>query len=193
MKTYEVDETIRAGVLASLPMISEIQDEDLRNKVLDAWAISLKENGFTKLEEVDGPLDVTMYCSQPKHMMAVAKMALHAAECFNEVLEEPLNIDRDLLLACALCHDLGNPYENNVQKRAKWNEDPSAEGSPCLRHTFYGAHIALTVGLPEAVAHACACHSKEGRFVRRSDITSVLYYVDDAFWGVIKNAHGITT
>jgi len=191
MKTYVIDEKIRAGVIESMPMIQEIADEDLRRKVTDAWALTLQENNFEKMEEIPGLPNVGEFCNQPKHIMAVAKMVLNTVECFNEVLEKPLDIDRDLLLACALCHDLGNPYEYNIEKRKKWQQDPSKEGYPCLRHTFYGAHIALTVGLPEAVAHACACHSPEGQFVKRSLNTTILYHVDDAFWKIIKCAYGI--
>lgn len=191
MKTYVIDEKIKADVLESMPMIQEIADEDLRIKVAEAWALTLQENGFKKMEEIPGLPDVGKFCNQPKHIMAVAKMTLNMVDCFNEVLEEPLDVDKDLLLACALCHDLGNPYEYNIEKRKKWQKNPAKEGYPCLRHTFYGAHIALTVGLPEAVAHACACHSPEGQFVKRSLGTAILYHVDDAFWKIIKSAHGI--
>lgn len=189
---YEVNQEIKAGVMASMPIIGEINDVKLRDKVLDALALTLEENEFKRMEEIPGLPVLGEYCNQPKHITAVTKMVLGMVDCMNEALEEPLELDRDLLLACAICHDLGNPYEYNIRKRKIWKEHPSKEGYPCLRHTFYGAHIALTVGLPEAVAHACACHSPEGQFVERSLGTTILYHVDDAFWKILRSAYEIS-
>ena len=120
MKGYEVKDGIRASVVKSLPLIMEIGNEDLREKVIDAWAISLSENNFNCLEEVPGLPGLAQYCDLSRHITAVAKMALSMSEIFDEALTEPLNLDRDLLLACALCHDLGNPYEYNLTKRVQW-------------------------------------------------------------------------
>lgn len=190
-KTYCVKEETKAGVVKSMPMIMEIKNEELREKVIDAWALTLERNNFKRMEEIPGLPDVGKYCDQPHHIQAVAKMTLAMYDILNEYIEEPLELDRDLLLACSLCHDLGNPYEYNIEKRKKWMEDPTKEGFPCLRHTFYGAHIALTVDLPEAVAHACACHSPEGQFVKRSLGTTLLFFVDDAFWKILRAAHNL--
>lgn len=191
VKGYTVNEGIRASVVKSLPLIMEIQNGDLREKVIDAWAVSLSENDFNRLEDVSVLPELSQYCDLPRHITAVAKMSLALSGILDEALSEPLHLDRDLLLACALCHDLGNPYEYNLTKRAQWEADPRKEGFPCLRHTFYGAHIALAAGLPEAVAHACACHSPEGQFVKRSLGTTVLACIDEAFWKVVKSAHNL--
>jgi putative nucleotidyltransferase with HDIG domain len=191
IKGYEVNEEIREGVLRSMPMINQIKNADLREKVLDAWALTLSLNGFNDLAEVHALPGYGHFCPQPKHIQAVAKMALALADIYDEYLDEPLGLDRDLLLVCALCHDLGNPYEYNEEKRRRWQEDPGKEGFPCLRHTFFGAHIALLVGLPDIVAQANACHSQEGTFITRSVSTQLLFHVDDMFWKVIKAAHNM--
>lgn len=191
IKGYEVSDEIRNGVLRSLPMIDGIQNSEWREKVLDAWALTLSLNGFTDLADVHALPGYGHFCPQPKHIQAVAKMSLALADIYDEFLEEPLGIDRDLLLVCALCHDLGNPYEYHEEKRKSWQANPGREGFPCLRHTFFGAHIALLVGLPDIVAQACACHSQEGAFITRSTSTQLIFHVDDMFWKVIKAAHNM--
>ena len=190
-ENLSIPESVREGVLQSLPIIKEIQDAKLRRQVIEAWSMTLFQNNFERLEDVDALPGLGHHCPQPKHITAVAKMALALADLFDEALDEPLGLDRDLLLACAVCHDLGNPYEYNREKRKGWEQDPKREGFPCLRHTFYGVHVALSAGLPESVAHACACHSQEGGFVKRSLATELIYHVDHMFWQVIKSAHGL--
>jgi hypothetical protein len=48
----KIKEKIRHGVVESLPEAKQIRDKDLREKVYDAWALSLAEGGYTKLEEM---------------------------------------------------------------------------------------------------------------------------------------------
>jgi hypothetical protein len=52
----------------------------------------------------------------------------------------------------------------------------------------YGAHIALTVGLPEVVAHTAGGHSAEGENVLRSLEATIVHYADRAFWRVLARA-----
>lgn len=60
-----------------------------------------------------------------------------------------LRVDRDILIAGALCHDVGKPFEFDPVNRQKWTANPRAAGLPAIRHPAYGVHICLTVGLPE--------------------------------------------
>jgi len=99
-----------------------------------------------------------------------------------------LDIDRDLLWAAALCHDVGKPFEFSHRNQERWLGDPRVAGYPALRHTLYGVHIALTVGLPETIAHVAGTHSKEGQFVTRSLINTIVYHADHAFWDVLGSA-----
>ena len=50
MKTIEFDipEKIKASVVKYLPLVNEIKDQDLREKVIEGWALSLNVNDFWK-------------------------------------------------------------------------------------------------------------------------------------------------
>jgi len=95
-----------------------------------------------------------------------------------------MEIDRDMLLTAGLCHDVGKPYEYNLTKCQAWNEAPEKCGNPALRHTLYGVHIVLTVGLPEEIAHVCGCHSPEGELVQRSLLATIIHHADKAAWRI---------
>jgi putative nucleotidyltransferase with HDIG domain len=184
-------EELRAGVRRSLPEISEIQDESLREKVVEAWAFALSETEFTSIEEIKAsgnpntpPLkDGT----QADHLRAVARIAQGMADGL-EAVHGDLGIDRDILWACALCHDVGKPFEFSPTNQARWRDDVGASGYPAIRHSVYGVHVALTVGLPEAVAHAAGAHSGEGELIRRSLANTLVHHADHAYWWALDRA-----
>jgi putative nucleotidyltransferase with HDIG domain len=177
---------IKEGVAISLPVVMDIMDEDLRKKVIEAWAFSLAQNGYKKIEEIEGSGVPGGYVkgNQAQHILCVTRIAFSLVESIEKSYDESMSIDKDMLLAAALCHDVGKPYEYNREKMHQWSLDPSKGGKPALRHTLYGVYVALTVGLPEEIAHVCGCHSPEGQFVKRSLLATVIHHADKASWRI---------
>jgi putative nucleotidyltransferase with HDIG domain len=188
--TASMDE-LRASVRRALPEVEEIRDAALRAKVVEAWAFALAETEFTAIEQIrasGGPASPPLkQGTQADHLRGVARLAVAMADALERLLG-PLGIDRDLLLAGALCHDVGKPFEFSPRNQARWQANPAAAGYPALRHPVYGAHVALTVGLPEAVAHAAAAHSAEGERVVRSLENTIVHLADHAFWTILGRA-----
>jgi putative nucleotidyltransferase with HDIG domain len=191
----QVDPTIREGVKRSLPEAEWIKDESLRAKVYDAWALALSHSEYGSIEEIPAsgnpdspPLKAG---TQAHHIRGVTRLAVRMAEEL-EVLLGALGIDRDLLIAGGLCHDVGKPFEFSRRNQQRWGEDPRPSGKPALRHTLYGVHVCLTVGLPEAVAHVAGCHSLEGQFVEKSLIAEIVHRADYAFWSILSSAGALT-
>ncbi len=184
-------EEIRRNVIASLPELELIQDQDLRNKVADAWTLSLEQNNFSALEEMDHSGRPGMFFSKQKsqadHVRGVAQMALKMGEVMKSIFPE-LDLSNDEIVAGALCHDLGKPGEYNLEHRKRWAADPGRTGKPSVRHTFYGFHIALTAGLPESIAHVAAMHAAEGEIVNRSTLAELVHFADDAYWYILLRA-----
>ena len=52
----------------------------------------------------------------------------------------------------------------------------------------YGVHLALTVGLPEAVAHTAGAHSGEGELITRSLENTIVHQADYAYWHILERA-----
>jgi len=105
-----------------------------------------------------------------------------------EKIHGDIGVDRDLLWACGLCHDLGKPFEFSPRNQERWRKNVPAAGYPSVRHSVYGVHVALTVGLPEAVAHTAGAHSAEGQFIKRSLENTLVHFADDAYWRVMERA-----
>lgn len=180
----EIDGQIVRSVQESLPIIRQISDAVLRDKIVYAWAYSLQINGYTKIEEMPGSgmPEAASIGNQLHHIRAVAANALSIYDNLCDVYETDMGISRDMLIACAVCHDIGKPYEYNTENRKRWSENSKLTGMPNVRHPAYGVYIAISAGLPEEVVHVCGYHSPEGRFVQRSVYGTIVHYADDGSW-----------
>jgi HD-GYP domain-containing protein (c-di-GMP phosphodiesterase class II) len=183
-------EELRSGVSESLPEIALIEDPTLRDQVVEVHARALAETRFRRIEDIpptgvpDSP--AMKRGTQADHYRATATMSVGLARGMQEVLPH-VEIDYDVLVAAALVHDVGKAYEYEHWDR--WEGDRARTGSPSLRHPAYGAHLALVVGLPEAVVHCVAVHSylAEGAFVRASLETTIVQHADAAFWLMLES------
>lgn len=182
---------IRENVIAALPEAKDIKDKDLREKVYDAWTLSLVDSGYEKIQDLPGSglpgLPSIKNGTQVEHLRGVAQIALAIARAIKTMFPD-FDIDFDEVIASGLCHDLGKPFEYNPKNRKRWEENTGLYGFPAFRHSVYGAHIALSAGLPETVAHAIGAHSKEGSHLTRSVVGALVRYADVAFWGIADKA-----
>lgn len=181
----QISEAQREAVARTLPEVKEIQDEVLRIKVIDAWAYSLSNSSFDSIDEIraSGNPDTPKMKvgTQTDHIRGVTQLAIAIGDSLLRQFPD-LPIDRDTLLACALCHDVGKPFEFDPENQRRWKETPASSGLPAIRHTQYGTHVCLTMDLPEDVCHAAGCHSMEGEFVERSLHVELVHLADIAFW-----------
>ena len=186
-------EALRAGVAASLPEVDEIADPELRAKVVEAHALALAETEYERIEDIP-PCGIPgsppmKRGTQADHYRGVARMAIGMADELERVLG-PYGVDRDILIAGALCHDVGKAYEFSPSNRARWDADRIHTGRPAVRHPVYGVHLGLLAGLPEAVIHCIGAHSLhgEGAFVEASLELRIIQYADIAFWEMLETA-----
>jgi len=105
-----------------------------------------------------------------------------------ETIHPNVKIDRDLLWACALRHDLGELFEMSLRNQARWKNDVAAFGYPAIRHSVYGVHVALMAGLPEVVAHTAGAHSGEGELSQRSLRNTIVHFADYSYWHLADRA-----
>lgn len=183
----ELSAEFRSGVIADLPELQLIADQDLREKATDAWVIALAQSSFRRIREIPGEATpgalVLKHGGQDLHLRGVTRLALAHVDYFADVFPEA-DIDRDIIIAGGLTHDVGKAFECDPENLRRWKADGSRVGRPSLRHPIYGAHICLLAGLPEAVVHIAACHSPEGNNVRRSLECTLIHEADVAWWKI---------
>lgn len=175
----------RALILEDLPEIRDIRSDELREKVVDAWAFALSRSSFRRVTDISGEGSPGVFRlhqrKQDAHLRGVVHLALAIADEFEATFPE-VDIDRDILIAGALCHDIGKTWEFDPVNQARWRERGDRVGEPSWRHPAHGLHVCLSVGLPEEIAHIVGGHSFEGQHIGLSTECYIIRQADNLWW-----------
>lgn len=183
--TDKVTDEVRQSVRTELPELAEIGDAGLRDKCVEAWAIALANSSYPSISAMPPAGNpgrmILKRGNQTDHICGVTRLSIVLADEFMRFSPD-LKIDRDIIVAGAICHDVGKPWEFDPVNRARWTDNQVRTGLPSLRHPGYGAFLCLLVDLPEEVAHIAASHSGEGELLIRSLESSIVHTADIGYW-----------
>lgn len=149
------------------PLLREIKDETLRDKVTECWTLAMERGGWDTLEGIPFTLLLPEAGEFTGHVNRVTAMAA-------AVGKERDDLDMDVLIAGALLHDVGKLLE---YERVNGEVRKSSMGH-IIRHPVSGAALASEVGLPDGIVSIIAAHSKEGEFVERIPEAVVVHHCD---------------
>jgi len=183
-----VTDALRGQIVEELPEVAQITDADLRAKAVEAWAYAIANSSFNSIREIPpaGNPDVNeaKRGDQTDHLRGVTRLAVAIAREMGSAYPE-LAIDMDVIVAGGLLHDVGKAWEFDPERRRRWRAEQKRYGRPSIRHPAYGAHICLTVGLPEEIAHIAMAHSGEGELLIRSLACMIVHQADYTFWNTL--------
>jgi len=183
-----VTDALRRQVRDELPEVALIGDQALQAKVVEAWAYAIANSSFTSIRDIPpaGNPDVNeaKRGDQTDHLRGVTRLAIGIAKEMGSAYPE-LEIDMDVIIVGGLVHDVGKAWEFDPVNRDRWKQSQKRFGRPSVRHPAYGAHICLTVGLPEEVAHIAMAHSGEGELLLRSLECMIVHQADYTFWNTL--------
>jgi hypothetical protein len=161
----------------------DLLDADIGDRVARVWARMWAESSWENLDEAvayKGLAAPTLL----QHVRMTVRGSLALADCFEEVYG--LTLDRQKLIVCGLLLDVSKLVELDLGPDGATK--PSERGV-YLGHPFYAAHVALTEGFSEEVAHVILAHSThldmnpetpEGRLLRRVDYADREVVVGDS-------------
>jgi putative nucleotidyltransferase with HDIG domain len=182
---------LRAGVRQSLPEIAQISNEELREKVTEIWALALSESEYSSIDDMrcSGMIGMDHFPgkTQADHQRGVGRIARAIAQEMRDMYGDEIDVDPELALVSGLVHDVGKPYFYSSENIRRWQERKSHTGQPPYRHTMYGAHLALQVGMPEEIVHCIASHDlhSDGQFVTPSVYAQILASADQIYWNIL--------
>jgi putative nucleotidyltransferase with HDIG domain len=173
-----ITDALRKQIREELPEYVQIKDAELREKVIEAWAMALARSSFKSIRDIQAAGNpnsmVLLRGDQTDHIRGVTRLAIVMADEF--IASNPdIPVQRDIVVAGGLCHDIGK----------RWRDKPRLTGLPSLRHSVYGAHICLSAGLPEEIAHIAAAHSGEGELLVRSLENTIVHFADIGYWSTM--------
>ena len=140
--------------------IEQIENEDLKLKVMRCFEYAITKGGWTEDEALAIPFTLLIPncpASLLDHTLAVTQIALHSA--LELVAMYPkFNFNRDYLISGGLLHDVGKflEYKKEDGKFVK------SDFGKLIRHPFSGAAIAYKFEIPPEVVHIIATHAGEG-------------------------------
>jgi putative nucleotidyltransferase with HDIG domain len=173
------------AILNLIPEVKEIEDETLRAMTLTVWDEALKRGGWTVDDLKMMPFTLLLKKTTVniiKHTRAVTLTALRIGEVLNREYKGKVIVNRDILLAGAILHDVGKLFEYT---RGGGTFVKSREGD-LLRHPISGAAFAFKFGLPDEVVHIIAAHSKEGDGSRRTIEAVIVNHADFVNFDIFK-------
>ena len=145
-----------------------IQDEKLKNKVIDVWNEAANRGNWNSIE--DAPF--TLLIENSGKLTDHTKRITNIAKAVYDQRQENLNLD--YLIAGALLHDVGKLLEY-VKESGKYVK---GEYGKKFRHPVSGALLAKELGLPDEVVLIIYAHSHEGDNLKRSPEAVIVNHSD---------------
>jgi hypothetical protein len=152
------------------PEISLITDPEIREKTIAVWNRLWEEGNFDEIMDV--PVLPQKEYPHVIHNRALVQMSLRVAD----VLEEfhGVKVDRNFLISAVLLQD--------ACKLVEFLPTPTGYARSVIgkqfQHGFYGAHVALEVGLPNEIIQAILTHTFDNSTYPATLIGKILFYVD---------------
>ncbi len=138
-------------VRETLPELGDIDDDDLRKRVVEAWTLALDRGGWSHVEDVPYAWNIHEV-SNVEHVRGVTRIARETAQQQRDF--HGADPDVDVALAASLLHDVGKCYEY-VGFVDGDLVDPTPEyASGEIPHSLSGYALAHEVGCPLAVQRA---------------------------------------
>ncbi|ELY93941.1 metal dependent phosphohydrolase [Natrialba hulunbeirensis JCM 10989] len=134
------------------PELESIEDEDLRERVVEAWALGLERGGWQDISDIPYAWNIDEV-TNVEHVRGVTRIAIDSAAQQREF--HGADPDLDTIVAACLLHDVGKCYEYPPFVADDLLDEPDPRYvSEEIPHSISGYALAHEVGCPLAVQRA---------------------------------------
>lgn len=138
-------------IQTAFPELEHIASEELRDQVVRAWRLGLDRGGWADIAAIPYAWNIDEVTTV-EHVRGVAQVARAAADIQEEL--HGADVDRDVVLAVALLHDVGKCYEYVEYVPDDVVEPDPRYADPVIPHALSSYALAHEVGCPIAVQRA---------------------------------------
>ncbi|EMA40730.1 putative metal dependent phosphohydrolase [Halococcus morrhuae DSM 1307] len=140
-------------VREAFPELDRIESDDLRERVVEAWALGLERGGWREIADIPYAWNIHEV-SNVEHVRGVTKIALESARIQRDFHDADPDID--VVVAACLLHDVGKCYEyvDHVDSELLAGTDRERYASGVIPHSISGYALAHEVGVPLTVQRA---------------------------------------
>ena len=141
-----------AQVRDAYPEIDDIEDDDLSEKVVEAWTLGLERGGWKNISDIPYAWNIHEV-TNVEHVRGVTKIAVESATIQRDF--HGADPDFDTIRSACLLHDVGKCYEyvDFVDEEVLLEPDPEYATEE-IPHSMSGYALAHEVGCPLAVQRA---------------------------------------
>lgn len=170
-------------IRALFPELEQIEDPALREGVIDIWLDLARETDWERFEDIPKNLKEEKHMTLVGHVQGVTQMALAMADIAKRL--HGIQVDRDLLIASCILHDISKPLESAPDPGGPPTGTSVPPGKITefgekIQHGVYGAHKIWAKGLPKALelAHLVITHTRTSNTRSNSYEAALLFYAD---------------
>lgn len=177
------------GIETAFPELRSITDGELRGGVARAWTTACADAGIRTPDELCAapwfpPAERKLDIAEGEetlvsHVRDVAACAVALAGTLED--RRDVEVDRDLLLAGALVHD--------VSKLAEFDGHDETPVGDLLGHPYWGVHVVASAGLPVELAHVVLAHTRRTNVEPASLEAELVSRADKVAANAIRAAH----
>ena len=138
-------------VREAYPEIEDIESDDLREQVVEAWVLALDRGGWRDVHDVPYAWNIHEV-DNVEHVRGVTKIALESAELQRDF--HGADPDVDVVVAACLLHDVGKCYEYVDHVDDDLVDPDPTYASEEIPHSISGYALAHELGCPLAVQRA---------------------------------------
>ena len=153
MATEMADADHKTQVREVYPELDHIESDDLRERVVEAWALGLERGGWQDVTDIPYAWNIHEI-TNVEHVRGVTKIALESARIQHEFHDADPDID--VVVAACLLHDVGKCYEyvDHVDAERLIGTDRERYATEEVPHSISGYALAHEVGVPLSVQRA---------------------------------------
>ena len=151
--------------------------------MIDIWLDLARETAWERFEDIPKNLKEEKHMTLIGHVQGVTQMALAMADIAERL--HGVAIDRDLLIASCILHDISKPLESAPNPGGPPTGSSVPPGKITafgekIQHGVYGAHKIWAKGLPNAteLAHLVITHTRTSNTRSNSYEAALLFYAD---------------
>ena len=168
---------MKEKILEIWPEINWIKDDELREKVTNAWIYAIENSVLTAedLEKIPFSLLIKdCKISFMNHTRTCVQLAVEMANIMKKNFGDEIKIDMDTLIAGAILIDIGKLLEYEIVD----GKLTTSSAGKLVRHPFSGLAIAAKFDLSPEIQHIVGTHSKEGDLGKRTVESIVVNHAD---------------
>jgi putative nucleotidyltransferase with HDIG domain len=179
-----MDNITRDKIIEVFPEIKEINNVEIKEKVIQVWERALDINPWDDIEKIPFTASLTKdIVTLVNHTRAVTNHAMNMSGIIKKFYGHSINTD--FVIAGAILHDVCKVVELST------SGGKSTMGN-YTTHGVYGVHLCLAVGMPEEVTHIVASHTKQLGMPPKTIEAVIVHYCDNGDAQVIALKNGIT-